>query len=468
MLDFKELPKDGQDFELLIRELLFKAGFHVAWSGRGADGGRDLVCTETHQTILGSQTKRWLVQCKHFAHSEKSVGLADLDDIITSAAQHRCSGYLLACSTFPSSGVVQRLESIASNQEVRLSTNYWDAVQIERLLDTPQMWRIAQRFFPVTATGFEIFATELPNRWIVNYKGYYFHLSNRVGSDSQMHLDSVAARVSEIEGIKLPEDHHLRIRAVYYDDKNGGYVWYLDYLKPYKDSAGVSIASLKRYLKDGWALEDGQVYRFDIVLRSVTPWSDHYDMDHYDYYEDDTNTFSWGGERAPADTKFTAAVMEQDMANEQVTREGSYNAMLDAFKELDFLKVIRAENCSVESIRDFGTRWNWEKLVGGGVEINRFFSAWIFFRVTDEAKFKQFMLAIPQESGPTYRLTRPIIYVPSEKGPGSELCHDDDELTYELTFSMGKCDTPDMFTTRDMLNAYMDRITIATRKFSKE
>jgi HJR/Mrr/RecB family endonuclease len=52
MLEFKELAKDGQDFELLIREILFKQGFHVAWSGRGADGGRDLICTETRQTIL--------------------------------------------------------------------------------------------------------------------------------------------------------------------------------------------------------------------------------------------------------------------------------------------------------------------------------------------------------------------------------------------------------------------------------
>ncbi|CBJ50893.1 restriction endonuclease [Ralstonia solanacearum] len=237
MLDFKELATDGQDFELLIREILFREGFHVAWSGRGADGGRDLVCTESRQTILGSEAKRWLVQCKHFAHSEKSVGIADLDDIVTSAAQHRCSGYLLACSTFPSSAVVQRLEGIAANSEMRLSTNYWDAVQIERLLATPLMWRIAQRFFPVAATGFEIYATESPNRWVVNYKGYYFHLSNRVGSRAEGHLESIAARVADMEAINLPPDHHLRIRAVYYDDKNGGYVWYLDYLRPREDLA---------------------------------------------------------------------------------------------------------------------------------------------------------------------------------------------------------------------------------------
>ena len=33
MLDFKELSKDGKEFELLIRELLFSQGFKVYWSG---------------------------------------------------------------------------------------------------------------------------------------------------------------------------------------------------------------------------------------------------------------------------------------------------------------------------------------------------------------------------------------------------------------------------------------------------
>jgi len=52
MLDFRELPKDGQDFELLIRELLFRIGVRPFWSGRGPDGGRDLLCDEDQESIF--------------------------------------------------------------------------------------------------------------------------------------------------------------------------------------------------------------------------------------------------------------------------------------------------------------------------------------------------------------------------------------------------------------------------------
>jgi hypothetical protein len=39
MLDFKELPANGEAFEQLMRELLFSYGMAVEWSGRGPDGG---------------------------------------------------------------------------------------------------------------------------------------------------------------------------------------------------------------------------------------------------------------------------------------------------------------------------------------------------------------------------------------------------------------------------------------------
>ena len=50
MLDFKELNEDGNDFELLVRELLNNRGLEVYWSGKGADGGKDLLCIETHNS----------------------------------------------------------------------------------------------------------------------------------------------------------------------------------------------------------------------------------------------------------------------------------------------------------------------------------------------------------------------------------------------------------------------------------
>lgn len=458
MLNFKELAQDGQDFELLVREILFRAGFHVVWSGRGADGGRDLVCTDTHQTILGIDQKKWLIQCKHFAHSGRSVGVADLDDIVTSAVQHKCTGYLLACSTFPSSAVVQRLEGIAANADSRMSTNYWDAVQIERQLATPQMWRVAQRFFPDSATGFELYATEKPNRWIVNYKGYYFHLSNRIGSASQMHLQSIAARVAEIEAIQLPGQHHLRIRAVYYDDKNGGYRWYLDYLRPRGQMPYVSTPKLKEILKDGWALEDGQSYNFDIVQRNTSPSSDHFDMDHYDYYSQGQDAFGWGGERSALDVELFIEELQDNQNQQEKLRTKPFNGMIEALSKLSFVQIIRAVNCNVESIRDFGRRWDWSELFETGVEADRFFSVWIYLRATDELEFRKLMMTFPQERETGFRLTKPSIYLPADGGDGCQLSEDVKDNIYELTLNVHASDASDMHTTRARMNDYLDQI----------
>ena len=97
MLDFTELSTDGQDLELLVRELLLRRGFSVQWSGKGADGGRDLVCIERRDSFFVPDEKRWLIQCKHNAVSGKSVSAQDLDSIVDSCTQHGCAGYLLAC-----------------------------------------------------------------------------------------------------------------------------------------------------------------------------------------------------------------------------------------------------------------------------------------------------------------------------------------------------------------------------------
>ncbi|MCF2716842.1 restriction endonuclease [Paenibacillus sp. UKAQ_18] len=183
MLDFKEIGVDGNDFELLIRELLFSMGMKTYWSGKGPDGGKDLLCIETLKSKLLTTEKHWLVQCKHFAHSDRSVGGGEIDNIIDLCGQHSATGYMLVCSTYPSSSLVKKLKEINENPKYDLSTLCLDGAAIERMLSTPTTWNIAQRFFPNSANnGWKVYATENPNRWIVNYKGFYIHLFNRISS----------------------------------------------------------------------------------------------------------------------------------------------------------------------------------------------------------------------------------------------------------------------------------------------
>ena len=149
MLDFKELDVSGNDLELLVRELLYNMGLEVYWSGIGPDCGRDLLCIEKYKSLFKESSRRWLVQCKHNAHSGKAVGIQELGNqgaVINSCYAFDASGYLLVCTTFPSSAVVQILERI--NDTKLISTVFWDAKTLERHLLVPANWHLVNRFFP--------------------------------------------------------------------------------------------------------------------------------------------------------------------------------------------------------------------------------------------------------------------------------------------------------------------------------
>lgn len=291
MLDFKELSENGQDLEQLVRELLFSLGHKVYWSGRGADGGRDLLSIEELKGTFAPITKRWLIQCKHKAISGSSVGISDLDDISSSCLQHDCDGYVLVTSTQPSSGVAQRLESITNNDKSPLIATYWDSVEIERRLRTARNWNIAQSFFPISASGWKIFSSERPNHWTANFRGYYFHITNRVGSNCDTYLDVIESQISKIEEYKLPERHFLRLRSVFFDDKHGTFLWYIDYMCPFKEEPIGSREYLEECFEDDWN------HNYDFKMREYLGSSDHYDPDHYDFYDRYMGQFIMGMKR---------------------------------------------------------------------------------------------------------------------------------------------------------------------------
>lgn len=299
MLDFREIPKDGNGLELMTRELLFQLGYHVQWSGVGPDAGKDLVCTEEFPSRFLPATRKWLVQCKHNAHSGKAVGISDLDNIIDSCSQHGVDAYLLVSSTHPSSHVVERLEAITANPTPPLLATYWDAAVIERLLETPRTWGVAQSFLPVSsgAEQWKSYATESPDHWIVVNKDLYLHVWNRIGSFNVVNLQVVRRRLEELHAISLPEKHFFSLRAIYYDDKNANFTWYVDYMRPNGDDVAVGCDDVLQQLGEGWVYDDGQCYYFDIVARTYSRGSEHYDRNHSSYYEPYIGYFSYGGDR---------------------------------------------------------------------------------------------------------------------------------------------------------------------------
>src|ERR1700754_4769856 len=202
MLDFKELPSDGIKFEQLVREILLTEGFEIHWTGAGADGGRDLVLTEKMVGPLSEKKRKWLVSCKHNAHSSKSVNPTDLGDFSADCAAIDATGYLLVCSTQPTSAAVKRLEEVKIAKNIE--TLFWDAIEIEKRLMSPNSFGLINIFFPISSELYKwnIYNAYSPSFWAANYKNFFLYMSSRDATTFPS-LKAIEVIIGVMEDIKF-------------------------------------------------------------------------------------------------------------------------------------------------------------------------------------------------------------------------------------------------------------------------
>ena len=152
-LDLKEISPaheglERDQFELFAREFLLAQGFLIISDpDRGPDGGRDLIVEEERFGPGGKNTIRWLVSCKHKAHSGSSVSPGDDTNIRDRLETHNCQGFIAFYSTIPSSGLAQILTALRPKYEYI----QYDCEAIERqLLENPRGRGLAARYTPVS------------------------------------------------------------------------------------------------------------------------------------------------------------------------------------------------------------------------------------------------------------------------------------------------------------------------------
>jgi len=152
VVDFTEVPlanigSGSQDtFELFARDFLAALGFEVEEGpSRGADGGKDLIILEPLTGLVQSTKRRWLVSCKHFAHSGDSVGDNDEINIPGRVRRFKCDGFMAFYSTIPSSGLMRTLNS----HKDEMSIEVWDKERIEeKLVSDSRLQTVFERYFP--------------------------------------------------------------------------------------------------------------------------------------------------------------------------------------------------------------------------------------------------------------------------------------------------------------------------------
>lgn len=157
ILDFQEIPQANKgsglqdSFELFSRDFFEILGFEIIQHpDRGADGKKDLIIQESRAGITGVTKVRWLVSCKHFAHSKKAVSDTDEPDIFDRLKAHSCDGFMGFYSTLPASSLNNKLNGGKFKFEI------FDKGRIEKmLLDTPEGENLARRFFPISYQNYK-------------------------------------------------------------------------------------------------------------------------------------------------------------------------------------------------------------------------------------------------------------------------------------------------------------------------
>ena len=307
MIDFKELPEDGVKFEQLIREILVLEGFETHWTGVGQDGGRDLIIIERLEGILSTYERKWLISCKHTANSEKSIGREQAGNISEDCKAIGADGYILVCSTQPTSSLVTRLSEIQQSQNI--ITRFWDSIEIEKRLSKPNTFGLIHTFFPVSSKNYlwKIYNAFSPSLWAANYKDYFLYLSCR-HSNKYPYLESVEIIARIIEEVPIYKDekwgfdsHYLRLRGVYYDDKHCTHIGYFDYIYPKKSEKYVINPSLlNQILFKLFTAEDNKVMNvpdWDVLYLEESTLSDSFQLDHKRFYENHIKKFENGGSR---------------------------------------------------------------------------------------------------------------------------------------------------------------------------
>ncbi|MCG3667858.1 restriction endonuclease [Aliarcobacter butzleri] len=384
MIDFKELSTSGIQFELLIREIFIKLNYEVQWSGVGPDRGKDLIAIEESNSIIGKTKNKWLIQCKHNAHSGKSIGLEDIGDFVSACRDHDVTHYLIVCSTQLSSSLMERIESISTKQKITIQ--YWDATKIEKILNQPDFYDIFQMFFPLSSNDSEIkiYATQQPNEWIFIYQSYYIILENRIFSSTlswaHNQIKSIINEINEIKEKYLTENEYLIPRKIWFNGKSPEFVWHIDYLYDAHNlperKLSLSKNDIKVLLNDGYVKSDGQAYYFEIELVSAYFHSDHFHENHYDYYKSISKI------RAK-DFSFRKYIYE-DVFNKSLSNIEKYlQNTVNILKNIESISVLNSKQDSTKNIITLSENANWESLFETG-NIDEFFGPRLIISTEDE------------------------------------------------------------------------------------
>ena len=149
-IDLAEIEaKGGFAFERFAESLLGSLGWRIVLgAGKGPDGGRDIVAAKAETSATGRiRERQFVVQCKHYARTGKSVGADRIADLSLMPAKHNCEGWLLITSTQITDDAVRTIEA-ARRTSAAHEFDYWDGERLRELLLQDPCRAVFRQYLP--------------------------------------------------------------------------------------------------------------------------------------------------------------------------------------------------------------------------------------------------------------------------------------------------------------------------------
>jgi hypothetical protein len=173
-----------------------------------------------------------------------------------------------------------------------------------------------------------------------------------------------------------------------------------------------------------------------------------------------------GADREDNDWRGRFATTEEMAEIERKAKESknvAFETMIEAFRKLDFLQVVRAVNAGVENVARFERRYVWSDVFESlGQDVTQLLHALIVLNVSDESKFHNLLSALPNDADFHFRVSRVYDYS-GQKNEG--LADQNSAHTFDLMLSIRPAIMSDQVSARKSFDSYFAAIRSTIQNF---
>jgi hypothetical protein len=144
-LTFDEI-EDGYEFEELVASYLRNLpDTEVEKTGKGSDGGLDIILKiRVNDSIIGF-TRKWVVQCKFH---KRTIGKHNISDVNVPSLIHEynADGYLLVCRRDINSRLSDMFRNLKQNCKFKYDYEFWTGSELKDRIILDE--NVIQKYFP--------------------------------------------------------------------------------------------------------------------------------------------------------------------------------------------------------------------------------------------------------------------------------------------------------------------------------